>query len=77
MMQEATLLTTAGCHLCDQALAIIRRAAPTLQVALLDIADDDALIAEYGERIPVLRIRDQELQWPFSLLDVRQAVAAG
>ena len=75
-MQEAILLTTVGCHLCDQALAIIQRAAPALRVALLDIADDDALIAEYGERIPVLRIQGQELQWPFSLLDVRQALAA-
>lgn len=76
MMQDATLLTTVGCHLCEQALDIIRRAAPQLQIHLLDIAEDDALIAEYGERIPVLRLGGQELQWPFSLLDIRQALMA-
>lgn len=75
-MADATLLTTAGCHLCDQALTLIRRAAPGLQVALLDIADDDALVESYGERIPVLRLNGRELAWPFSLLDVRQALTA-
>lgn len=75
-MSDATLLTTAGCHLCDQALALVHRAAPGLQVTQLDIADDDGLIEAYGERIPVLRLNGQELQWPFSLLDVRQALVA-
>ena len=75
-MQEAILLTTAGCHLCDQALVLIQRAAPRLNVQLLDIAEDDDLIAEYGERIPVLRLNGCELTWPFSLLDVRQALTA-
>lgn len=36
----------------------------------VDIAEDDALVASYGERIPVLRAGDAELCWPFSLLDV-------
>jgi len=73
---QAELLTTAGCHLCDQALELIRRAAPTLELTLVDIAEDDALIEQYGEKIPVLRLASRELCWPFGLLDVRMLVDA-
>lgn len=71
---QAELLTTEGCHLCDQALAVIQRAAPALQLTLTDIAEDDDLIARYGEKIPVLRMANTELCWPFGLLDVRMLV---
>src|SRR5690606_39900969 len=43
------LLTTLGCHLCDQALELVNRAAPQLQVVLVDIAEEDAMIEQYGE----------------------------
>jgi len=69
------LLTTEGCHLCEQALGIIQRAAPGVKVSLLDIATDDALIDAYGERIPVLRHGDTEIDWPFGLLDVRALIS--
>ena len=71
---QAELLTTAGCHLCDQALEVIRRAAPALELTLVDIAEDDALIEQYGEKIPVVRLAGRELCWPFGLLDVRTLV---
>ena len=71
---QAELLTTAGCHLCDQALAVIQYAAPALELTLTDIAEDDDLIAQYGEKIPVLRMAGAELCWPFGLLDVRMLV---
>lgn len=73
---QAELLTTEGCHLCDQALEVIRRAAPALQLTLTDIAEDDELIAQYGEKIPVLRMAKTELCWPFGLLDVRRLVSS-
>jgi hypothetical protein len=73
---QAELLTTAGCHLCDQALEVIQRAAPRLELVLVDIADEDALIERYGTRIPVLRQGERELGWPFSLLDVRSWLEA-
>jgi len=69
------LLTTEGCHLCEQALEVIHRAAPGLTLEWVDIAEDDALLEQYGERIPVLRCGRRELGWPFSLLDVRQFIA--
>lgn len=73
---KLVLLTTEGCHLCEQALAVIQRAAPAAEIELLDIAGDDALIDAYGERIPVLRAGQRELAWPFGLLDVRALLAS-
>ncbi|PIE41628.1 MAG: thioredoxin family protein [Gammaproteobacteria bacterium] len=68
--------TTAGCHLCDQADAIVRA---TLNpdfflIEYQDIAEDDGLIEQYGVRIPVLKIASngRELGWPF---DQNQLVA--
>ncbi|PKM22235.1 MAG: glutaredoxin family protein [Gammaproteobacteria bacterium HGW-Gammaproteobacteria-14] len=65
------LLTTEGCHLCEHALEIIHRVAPGVKLALVDIAEEDALIERYGEKIPVLRNGSHELCWPFNFLDVQ------
>ena len=39
-------------------------------VAVVDIADDEALLARYGTRIPVLACRGREIGWPFNADDV-------
>lgn len=68
-----TLLGTRGCHLCDEAETVLRQvsAVRDLSWRYIDIADDEALLAAYAERIPVLRTPAGEaLCWPFSLLDV-------
>lgn len=68
-----TLYGTRGCHLCEVAEALLHQAgsARALRWQSVDIALDDALVAAYGERLPVLRKDDgRELDWPFSLLDV-------
>ncbi len=70
-----TLFSTSGCHLCEDAEALLRAARdwcaasglPALEWQVTDIADDDALFERYGWLIPVLR-RDadgEELRWPF------------
>ncbi|GGY05477.1 hypothetical protein GCM10007160_36400 [Litchfieldella qijiaojingensis] len=54
-MIRLTLYTTLGCHLCDELehhLASLSVAEVILE--RVEIADDDALMARYGERIPVL-----------------------
>ena len=61
------LYTTLGCHLCDQARDLLLTVNPEIDIHAVDIA----LIAEYGERIPVLRHGDRELAWPFGLLDIQ------
>lgn len=67
------LYGTLGCHLCDQAQALLKQAAGAraLEWQYVDIALDEALVARYGTRIPVLAAAGgQELGWPFSLLDI-------
>ena len=59
-----TLYTTAGCHLCEHAEAILD--AEGLAFLAVDIADSDALMARYGVRIPVVATASgRELGWPF------------
>lgn len=70
------LYGTEYCHLCEQAQAMLIEAA--LPWNDVDIAEDDALMARYGTRIPVLLRQDngQELGWPFSGADVLRFVDA-
>ena len=46
------LLGKPGCHLCDDARAVLERVGATF--AQVDITTDDALHATYLERIPVV-----------------------
>lgn len=51
-----------ACHLCDDARAVILavRADVPFDFDEVDIDDDDALVREYGLRIPVITIDGQE-----------------
>ncbi|HLR18034.1 MAG TPA: glutaredoxin family protein [Alcanivoracaceae bacterium] len=72
--QTVLLYTTLGCHLCDEAEALLAQVMPRgWTIEAIDIAEDDALIEQYGEIIPVVKIKQTELKWPFSLLDLHQA----
>ncbi|MGY1458942.1 MULTISPECIES: glutaredoxin family protein [unclassified Luteimonas] len=54
------------CHLCDLALEVLAAArAPEFESVFID--GDEALEADYGERVPVLRdgADGRELAWPF------------
>ncbi|HWV16031.1 MAG TPA: glutaredoxin family protein [Cellvibrio sp.] len=68
------LYTTAGCHLCDLARAIVWPLLVKHDFRLLEIeiADDDDLISRYGVRIPVLAssMTARELNWPFTVSDI-------
>ncbi|KGD66619.1 hypothetical protein Y5S_00286 [Alcanivorax nanhaiticus] len=65
------LYTTLGCHLCEQARELLMMVNPGLEIDAVDVAENDELIAQYGERIPVLSRNGHELAWPFGLLDVQ------
>ncbi|MCF7203000.1 glutaredoxin family protein [Pseudomonas oligotrophica] len=73
MLPECQLFGTLGCHLCEQAegllMPLVERG---LLVELLDIAEDERWVEQYGLRIPVLRRVDTgaELEWPFELEQV-------
>ena len=52
------------CQLCDQALALLAQVrAPEFDSVFID--GDESLEARYGERVPVLRDGERELDWPF------------
>ena len=68
---SVVLYTTLGCHLCDQARELLLMVNPDVQIEAVDVAEDDDLIARYGERIPVLLHNGRELAWPFGLLDLQ------
>ena len=68
------LYGTAGCHLCEQASALLRQAG--LQATEADVATDDALLERYGVRIPVLvRADGAELDWPFDAATLARFLA--
>jgi hypothetical protein len=43
-----------------------------LHIIEVEISDDDALMERYGIRIPVLRVADAELGWPFDAARLEQ-----
>ena len=68
MQPPLKLLYTEGCHLCDDAQALLDAAA--CHYSKQDIFNHAALEAAYGTRIPVLLSPSQqkELAWPFDAL---------
>ena len=58
-----TLIGKPGCHLCDDAEAVIHEVLKDFSAELTlmkqNILDDDALFARYSEEIPVLLINGQ------------------
>lgn len=67
------LYGTSGCHLCEQADALVRGAV-AVAFRPVEIADDADLLERYGRRIPVLRRLDtgEELDWPFDAAAVQR-----
>jgi hypothetical protein len=62
------LYTTSHCHLCDEAFSLLLQICSEDQVSLIEISEDQNLINNYGQRIPVLQRLDtlEELGWPFN-----------
>jgi glutaredoxin len=54
-----TLFSRPGCHLCDDARAVLERVGHPFDE--IDIDGDDALLRRYLERIPVVALDGEEL----------------
>ncbi|MBN4053286.1 glutaredoxin family protein [Haliea sp. AH-315-K21] len=68
-MPVLNLYTTLGCHLCDEAAAMVsKQRVLNLNLALVEISESEILLGNYGVRIPVLKFQDgtAELAWPFT-----------
>lgn len=62
-MSVVTLYTKPGCHLCEDALEVLRRAQTRAPFELVerDITADDALHRAYFERIPVVTLDGEHM----------------
>ena len=62
-LPTVTLYSRSGCHLCDDARAVLERLRARAPFVLeeRDIEADDALLKAYLERIPVIALDGQEL----------------
>lgn len=53
---EVTVYSREDCHLCEEAIADVERAAEdvgaTVAIEEIDVDEDEQLAAEYGERVP-------------------------
>lgn len=67
---ELLFYTTAQCHLCElaESLLVNTPMPEPIPVDVVDIAQSEKLVEQYGTRIPVLRRNDTgaELDWPFT-----------
>lgn len=78
-MIRLLLLGTAGCHLCEEAGAIVGNLPPdAISLETIDIADAEHWQARYATRIPVLfhPQTTSELCWPFGQSDVNHFIEA-
>jgi hypothetical protein len=69
-MYQLLRYSRSDCHLCDEALSLIGNVAPDIELEIVDIEPDLALLTRYGTRVPVLHLpgSDLELNWPFDAL---------
>jgi len=80
-MIRLLLLSTSGCHLCEQAQQIINDCLPNyseLTVEVIDIAEQEQWQADYAIRIPVLYHPEtrKDLGWPFEQAQVDAFIEA-
>ncbi len=73
-VSDVLLYGTLGCHLCDDAMSLGRDALPdNVIIRQVDIVEDEALINSMANRIPVMKVGDLELNWPFEKKDIQSA----
>ena len=75
---EITLITRAGCHLCEEAAADLQRLREELGFAYreLDVDADPARRAEYSDRVPVILLDGKEHgYWRVEQARLRRALA--
>lgn len=73
------LLGTTGCHLCDIAEQLLSQfqAVQPIRYQYVDIADfDEVLMMEFATTIPAILTPSKRLNYPFSVLDLQQLLAA-
>jgi glutaredoxin len=77
-VKRLILYSTLGCHLCEQARALMwpSLAAAGYELEEVDISESEQLMTRYQLNIPVAKNLDtgQELFWPFNGFQVEQLI---
>ncbi|EWH08580.1 hypothetical protein DS2_16579 [Catenovulum agarivorans DS-2] len=65
---QLLLLGTEGCHLCDLAYQVLANIGLAQHIQIIDIAENEHMVEQFGERIPVLQdsLTKDCLNWPFN-----------
>lgn len=75
-MVELEFYTMIACHLCEDAEKILMQAkgVKAYRMTTVEISVDERLLDLYGKLVPVVKNLEtqQELFWPFGVLDVMQ-----
>ena len=77
-MKLVTLYTRHDCHLCEEAMSLLRRLQSEFSFELeeVDIEQDDKLLKLYQWRIPVVTLDGREIAAaPINFSDLRRALA--
>ena len=73
-IRQVQLFTTLGCHLCEEAndqLLVLQKEGLAIEICAVEIADSEDLLHRYGIRIPVIAIAEDEIDWSFSIDQLR------
>lgn len=83
-MKTLILYTTLGCHLCEDAQALLgpvlayieQESGQRIELREREISESEALVEAYGLRIPVIQLEGatQELGWPFDQAQAYQFI---
>ena len=73
MITSIYLYSTSHCHLCELAHALTFQLSKEYNLLVIEIADDEYLLARYSLKIPVLQRQDtlEELNWPFDEVKIK------
>jgi glutaredoxin len=62
VLHTVTVYTRQGCHLCDDAIAVVRNVATgRARIELIDIDADPDLVERYTVRVPVIAVDGVEI----------------
>jgi len=83
-MKTLILYTTSGCHLCEEAEALLepvlvyieQETGQGIRLRGQEISESVAMVDAYGLRIPVIQLEGaaQDLGWPFDQAQVYQFI---
>ena len=78
-MKKFNLYSSEGCHLCEEALLLCNGIIERELINIIDIVEDDKLVALYGTSIPVLerineynQVDGDKIFWPFTQQNIKE-----